>query len=165
MVICGKSFLFFPSMVNGDFVNGQLWMMKIWSSCCFSSTMQTQPAHYQFSVNQFSVKNTASPFSVPSIWMVDCFFSWPAVNHLVVITIADYLSSTLSVIRYQLTSYQLIISYSTLPSPFHSSDCNWKLTFLLITPSIFGFNCSRYCWLIEFPTITVSIIPESMPLA
>ena len=157
-------------MGNGVLVNGQWWMVKVRLFCFFLNRMLTRPAHYQLSIIQlsiiqFSVKNTASPFSVPSIWMVDCFFSWPAVNHLVVITIADYLSSTLSVIRFQLTSYQLIISYSTIPSPFHSSDCNWKFTFLLITPSIFGFNCSRYCWLIEFPTITVSIIPESMPLA
>ena len=135
-------------------------MVKIRPSCCFSSTMQTQPAHFQF-----SVKNTASPSSVPSIWMVDCFFSWPALNYFVVITIADSLSSTISVIRYQLTSYQLIISYSTIPPPSQPSDCRWKLTFLLIKPSIFGFNCARYCWLIEFPTITVSMIPESMPLA
>ena len=87
--------------------------------------MQTQPAHYQFSVNQFSVKNTASPSSVPSIWMVDCYFSWPMLNYFVVITIADSLSSTLSVINYQLSviNFQLIISYSTIPPPSQPSDC------------------------------------------
>ncbi len=115
------------AMVNGDLVNGQWWMVKVRLFCFFLNRMLTRPAHFQLSIIQlsiiqFSVKNMASPFSVPSIWMVDCFFSWPAVNHLVVITIADYLSSTLSVIRFQLSVNQLsvnhIIQHHPIPLPF-----------------------------------------------
>ena len=107
--ICGHLREIFPVFpVNGEWrfcewILGEWWKFGHLAVSVAQCKPNQHTISFQLTSFQFSVKNTASPSSVPSIWMVDCFFSWPALNYFVVITIADSLSSTISVIRYQLS--------------------------------------------------------------